>query len=276
MGKTINFFIAFLFIISSQGYASDNHTWRPIIVQGAMNSEINILIKALENPSEISINGWTFWKGTIKGYTVIVSRTLKGITNAAVATTLGIERFYPKIIINQGTSGSHDPDLNLFDIVLGEKTINYSTFKTKHREFGQGVELYDWELLPVQLRIADKYENFTFFASNSKLIGLAKNISYSRGGVKIGVIATHNQWNRELDFIKMLRERYGTSVEEMESASVAQVAKAYNIPFLAIRIVSDSEYRHQDFEKSSGQYCQEYTLNVIKAIINNIENGTEF
>ena len=268
MKKLFGLIAAILVLLfNSKVGAMDNSCRQPILIQGAMNSEINLMIEALNNPQEETINGWTFWQGTIQGYPVIVSRTLKGMTNAAVATTLGLERFHPKLIISQGTSGGHDPALYRFDIVLGEKIINYSTFKTKHRDMGQGIELADWELAPVELRLAEKYENFDYFISDSALIDIAKNVSYSHGLVTVGVISTSNQWNREIDFIKMLHERYGTSVEEMESASVAQVAKAYNIPILAIRVLSDSELNNQGFERIAGQYCQEYTVDVIKAII---------
>ena len=46
-----------------------------------------------------------FYKGTINDYPVVVSVTEIGMTNAAVATTLGIENFNPIAIINQGTAG---------------------------------------------------------------------------------------------------------------------------------------------------------------------------
>ena len=42
--------------------------------------------------------------------------------NTAAATAVAIEKFNPIAIINQGTSGGHDPSLNVFDIVLGKRT----------------------------------------------------------------------------------------------------------------------------------------------------------
>lgn len=46
-----------------------------------------------------------------------------------------------------------------------------------------------------------------------------------------GTIGSADVWNNELDRIQFFHERYGTSVEEMEAASVAQIASQLNVPF---------------------------------------------
>src|SRR5262249_57400969 len=78
---------------------------RPIIVQGAMQVEVEKIAGRLEHATEERVGEWTFWRGTIDGYPVIVSKTLKGVTNAAAATMLAVEHFRPLAIINQGTAG---------------------------------------------------------------------------------------------------------------------------------------------------------------------------
>src|SRR5262245_46573713 len=86
---------------------------RPVVVQGAMDVEIQKLARALENAVEEKVQGWTFWRGTIDGYPVIASKTLKGMENAAAATALAAERYHPIAIINQGTAGGHAADLHV-------------------------------------------------------------------------------------------------------------------------------------------------------------------
>jgi len=61
------------------------------------------------NVSIEKVGGWTFWSGSVDGYPVIVSRTLKGVENAAAATAIVIQRYNPIAIINQGTAGGYDP-----------------------------------------------------------------------------------------------------------------------------------------------------------------------
>ncbi|HMJ82339.1 MAG TPA: hypothetical protein VK504_04190, partial [Vicinamibacterales bacterium] len=68
---------------------------RPIVVQGAMDVEVRTLAGALTGVSEERVEGWTFWHGTLDGYPVIVSKTLKGLAGAAAATAIAAERYHP-------------------------------------------------------------------------------------------------------------------------------------------------------------------------------------
>src|SRR3954467_5381172 len=135
---------------------------RPIVVQGAMDVEIRKLAGSLANASEESVGGWTFWRGTLDGYPVVVSKTLKGMSNAAAATALAAERYRPLAIINQGTAGGHQPDLHVldivrgahpdlavFDIALGTDAVNIGSFKTGYRARGGGSRFDEW--LPLDL-----------------------------------------------------------------------------------------------------------------------------
>ena len=76
-----------------------------LLIQGAVDTELQPLLAALEGKKEIQIGAWTFWRGRIGGKRVVVSRTEVGHANAAVATALGITTFHPELIINQGTAG---------------------------------------------------------------------------------------------------------------------------------------------------------------------------
>src|SRR6266849_6954889 len=119
-------------------------TARPVVVQGAMDVEIRKLAGAIDNAKEEKVQGWTFWSGTLQGYPVVISKTLKGMSNAAAATALAAERYHPVAIINQGTAGGHEPGLHVFDIVLGTDAVNLGSFKTGHRARGQGSTFADW------------------------------------------------------------------------------------------------------------------------------------
>ena len=100
----------------------------PILVEGAMECETDLLIKELDHPVEERIGGWRYVSGKYQSIPVVVSVTSIGMTNAAAATALGIEHFHPIAVINQGTSGGHDPLLHTFDIVLGAKTFDASAW----------------------------------------------------------------------------------------------------------------------------------------------------
>lgn len=242
---------------------------RPIVIQGAMDVEVMDMVAALQNVKEITYGSWTFWLGTLENYPVIISRTEVGLTNAAAATTIAIEKFNPCLIINQGTSGGHDPALHRYDIVLGETSVNFGKFKSEHGDPGQGIHPEKWIPENLSLRLDGQKVAYSEFKGDQEVLEIAKSVAptYQYGKVVTGVIASADEWNRELDRIKWVHDTFNSSVEEMETASAAQVAEAYKVPFLGIRILSNSEWHGEDFDVKAGSYCQEYTLEVVKAYI---------
>jgi len=246
----------------------------PIVVQGAMDVEIRKLAGTLANVSEEHVRGWTFWRGTLDGYPVIVSKTLKGLSNAAVATALAAERYHPAAIINQGTAGGHEPQLHVYDIVLGAYSVNLGSFKTGYRTVGRGSDFGEW--VPLDLTRSDgsagndpNARRMRRFQGDPQLLAAAASVKdrYQKGRVVEGVIGSAEVWNSELDRIQRFHDQYGTSVEEMETASAAQIADTFQIPFLGIRVISNNITNDGAWDPKSGEACQDYVYEVVKAII---------
>ena len=244
-----------------------------IVIQAALPLECDELVAKLDNVSRETRGGWVFWHGQYKGIDVIVSKTRMGMTNAAAATAIAIEAFQPKAIINQGTSGGHDPQLNVFDIVLGERTVNIHTLKTPFAKQGEGSNALTWleafDMLPEDESDPEPIRQ-RFYAADVKLLAAAQSIkaNYEHGQVVEGVIGSGDCWNNELDRIAFLRAQYGTSVEEMEAASVAQVAFQYGVPMMAIRVVSNNITNDGAYNPDTGKACQNFVLNVIETYSN--------
>jgi len=121
---------------------------RPVIVQGAMDLEVKKFASRLDNVRLEKVGGWTFWRGTLDGYPVVVSKTMKGVSNSAAATAIAAERYHPVAIVNQGTAGGHDRQLHVYDIVLGKYSVNLGAFQTAYRKAGQGSNPLEWKPLP--------------------------------------------------------------------------------------------------------------------------------
>jgi adenosylhomocysteine nucleosidase len=246
----------------------------PIVVQGAMDVEVKRLVTALENPKEERVRGWTFWRGTVDGYPVVVSKTLKGMSNAAAATALAAQLYHPAAIINQGTSGGHQPDLHVYDIVLGTQSVNLGSFKTGFRPRGRGTDLAEWVPLDLNRTEGSAGENpdahrMRRFNGDEGLLAAARSVSgtYRKGRVVDGVIGSADVWNSEIDRIDRFHQQYGTTVEEMETASAAQIAALYEIPFLGIRVLSNNITNDGKYDPRTGEACQDYVKDVVKAYI---------
>ena len=62
-------------------------------------------------------------------------------------------------------------------------------------------------------------------------------------------------------------DQYGTTVEEMETASAAQIAGAFEIPFLGVRVVSNNITNGEVYDTKVGKACQDYVRDVVRAYI---------
>jgi adenosylhomocysteine nucleosidase len=252
-------------------------TARPIVVQGAMDVEIRNLAGQLQSATAETVGGWTFWRGTIDGYPVVVSKTLKGMSSAAAATAIAADRYHPIAIINQGTAGGHMPELHVYDIVLGTEAVNIGSFKTGARAKGAGSDHAGWA--PMDLMRSEgsagndpNARQMRRYPGDDGLLDAARRVrgQYQKGRVVDGVLGSSEVWNSEIDRIQVLHDRYGTSVEEMEAASAAQIASLFKVPFLGIRVVSNNITNGEPYDRNVGEACQEYVLGVVKAYIEKV------
>lgn len=255
-------------------------TKRPILIQGPMPIEAENFAERLENV-EIEESGSTFefYIGTVDGYPVIVSKTGKGMENTAAATAIAIEKYNPAAIINQGTSGGHDPELNVFDIVLGERTVNIGSMKTGDRAEGEGISATEWKPMDVMASEGSAGEDpdaekARYYEGDPELLAAADKVkdSYTKGKIVEGTIGSADVWNNEVDRINWFHENFGTSVEEMESASSAMISKAYDVPFLAIRILSNNKTNDGTYNADTAAANQDYVYEVVKEYISFLES----
>ena len=250
----------------------------PVVVQGAMELEIARLVSRLDHVEIETLGGWTFWRGRVDGYPVVLSKTLKGMANTAAATALAVERYRPIAILNQGTAGGHDPGLHVYDIVLGTSAVSLAAFKSPYRPAGAGSSPLDWK--PLALMASEgsagndpREHSVARFPGDAALLSAARSVkqTYTKGRVVEGVIGSSEIWNDELDLIASYRSRYGTSVEEMETASAAQVAGLLKVPFLGIRVVSNNITSGEGYDPKTGEACEEYVYEVVRAYVRTLK-----
>ena len=247
---------------------------RPVLVEGAMPSEVETLAGRLDGAAMETAGGWTCWRGSTDGYPVVVCKTGKGGANTAAATAVAIERYHPIAIINEGTAGGHDPQLHVYDIVLGQYSVNLGAFKTPFRERGRGSNSLDWmpmDLLASEGSAGQDPNALTMrrFPADPELLTAARAAAhtYSKGRVVEGVIGSSEVWNSEQDRIARFHEQYGTSAEEMETASAAQIATQTHVPFLGIRVLSNNITNGSTYDGNTAAACQDFVYEVVRAYV---------
>lgn len=239
---------------------------RPIMINAAMEDvEMNILKDTLEDLKIIEDKACTFYEGKINNYPVVLCLTGVGMVNAAVATTVGIMKYNPRAIIVEGTAGGHSKDIHKYDIVVSTDVVNINSVKTPIKKQGEGIDVSEWELL--SYKHGD--DRFLELKADENLFEIAKKVAmeYKKGNVVFGRVGSGDIWNREVDRIIMLNERYNTLCEEMESFAIFQVAEKYNVPAISIRVISNNEILGEIYDRRSGHDSQEFTISLVKEYI---------
>ena len=120
---------------------------KPIVLIGALNSEIKYLVEMLESCKIETRGNYKFYKGYIKDYPVIIAKSEVGLINAASCLTLAIEYYNPICIVNEGTAGGIIENRHKKDIIIADECINIISAKTPYKELGEGSNSCDWELM---------------------------------------------------------------------------------------------------------------------------------
>ncbi len=237
---------------------------RPILIQGAMENEIDVLIASLKDPESYRIHGFEFYSGLISDSPVIISRTHIGKVNATMATLLGIETFHPSFVINQGTAGAHNIELNTGDIILGKRIINMDAPDLDIEALLAGIDKSTPEPMNVELQKKGNWGWTYALSSSEELSALFLSTPYSAGKIMEGVIASGDGWTQTKEGVLKLRERYGSDCEEMESFAIAQVCEQMDLPYIVLRIISNSNLQGTTFDEGSPALCQNFIIDVLK------------
>ncbi len=234
-----------------------------LLIQGAVDQEVMPLVESLTGATRVQIAAWTFWRGRLEGRDVIVSRTEVGPINAVSATTLAIRTFHPRLIVNQGTAGATDPGLHVFDIVVGEATVDYGAFRTAHADAGKGSDQGTWTPMFHRFRLdGETATAMTVFPGDPAAMAFVLAQPYEHGRVVRGVIGSAFQFNQEVERLRWIREKYGAVSEDMESAFAAGAALGFGTRFLAVRIISDSDFYAPGIHPEAAGYCARFVAGI--------------
>ena len=247
---------------------------RPILLEGAMNIETEILVRALKNPVTYRELHYLFVAGTYKDYPVVVVRTEQGMANAAASTALAIKKFNPIAVINQGTAGGHDPKLDIGDIVVGTETFDAFSLRTDYSPLGAGADFTRHKMRGTYAydEATGKFQKYETFSSDPTLFNIAFSVANKHKDFNVvsGILSTSDVWLENLDYIKFLHETYGSSCEEMETASAAQICHTAGIPFIGIRVISNNVTINREYDPKSADVAQDFVLLVVESYIRDV------
>lgn len=244
---------------------------QPIMIIAAMeNIELNILKEELDSIKEVTEKTCKFYEMKIDEYPIVLCCSNIGCIYTSTAITLGIMKYHPIAIINEGLAGAHQKNIHKHDLVIGTEIINIHSVKTPKCKENEGVNPSNWELVTFLTGENDKMK---IEKADKTLIACTRNIEkeYTKGKVIYGRIGSGDIWNNEADRIIYLNEKYKTLCEEMEGIAIYQIANCYQIPVIDIRVISNNEILGEKYDASTGEELQHFIIKLVKEYIKNIE-----
>jgi len=211
----------------------------PIAILGAMDTETAPVLAVLDEPSPTSVRGIPCVSASLAGRRVVVAATGVGKVNAALTTTLVVERFAPSAVVFTGVAGALDPDLQPGDVVVAQVLVHHDLLR--YTEAGTLPRVVKSPLTGVPNPIE--------YPASPELLALAldaapglvlEGIAGARPPrVRFGTVATGDSFVGARAKREQLRADFHAHACEMEGAAVAQVCRELGVPFLVVRGLSD-------------------------------------
>lgn len=192
----------------------------------AMEEEMQEIKNIMTDIVEEKIYELIFIKGRINDKNVVLVEAGIGKVNAARVTQILIDKFNIEAIINVGSAGSANDELDIGDIVIGKKIVQHDFDITA---FGhpKGYISNVGQYVESDIHLIKKMEQ------------TINNLDTQEFKIKIGTIASGDIFCTELQMKNKIRTKFNADAIEMEGAAIAQVCKLDNIPFIVIRSISD-------------------------------------
>ena len=192
---------------------------------GAMEPEVALLRQQITDVNRTELGGYVFYHGKLAGQAVVLVQSGIGKVASALATALLIQQFKPDAVINTGSAGGFDPQLNVGDVVISSEVRHHDVDVTAF-----GYEIGQVPQMPPA------------FNAHPALIEAAEQSIQALGycQTKKGLIATGDSFICDPARIAVIRSQFPTMLAvEMEGAAIAQVCHMLNTPFVVIRSLSD-------------------------------------
>ncbi|MDN4501756.1 5'-methylthioadenosine/adenosylhomocysteine nucleosidase [Alteromonadaceae bacterium BrNp21-10] len=194
-------------------------------ILGAMDQEVAFIKDSLNDIVEHHYAHLTFYTGSLHGVEVVLVKCGIGKVAAAVATTVLIDRFAPDYVVNTGSAGGFDTELNIGDLVIATEVQHHDVDVT-HFGYARG-QVYGMPAI---------------YPCEEKLIQAAEGAARDSIHVnsKRGLICTGDSFIGCDEAAAKLRELYPLMCAvEMEGAAIGQTCYLLETPFVVIRSLSD-------------------------------------
>jgi adenosylhomocysteine nucleosidase len=240
-------------------------------IMGAMPEEMDKIIAAINKKEIVERGSRIYYRGELYGQDVVGVFSRWGKVAAATTATNLILEFNVDRIIFTGVAGSISPELNVGDVVIGQRFYQHDmdarplmrrfeiplTGKTSFETPQQNVDI-----------MSQAVHNFLKKDKKFRRILVDNNIPSPK--MLIGDIASGDLFISSKVMKHALSKNLPSVLcAEMEGAAVAQVCDDYDVPLIVVRVISDAadEEAHISAIGFVNQHAGDYSLSILKEYI---------
>jgi adenosylhomocysteine nucleosidase len=235
-----------------------------IAILSALPEEQAGLLGLLDRPECVQRAGREFWRGTIHKRPVVLALSRVGKVAAATTATTLIEHFGVRSIVFTGVAGGLAAHVQVGDVVIGTQYVQH-----------------DMDATPLFARYEVPLYGRSHFDADAELAATAleaarTQLSIAHGVKNVdihqGLIASGDCFIHSAAEVQALRSALPEALcVEMEGAAVAQVCFDYQIPFVAVRTISDraDDNAHIDFQQFVRDVAGPYAVRLVDALMRN-------
>ena len=179
-----------------------------------MTKEHDLLVGMLDNPETERDTCFEYTIGRYDQSTIILQKCGIGKVNAALGTSMLIQKYAPDYVISSGCAGAIAEDLHVMDVVIGDE-VSYHDVDIPDCEPGQ---------------IQDLPSRFPC----EKITDLGKDVYR-------GLVVSGDQFVSARSQYEEIKTKFlDAKAVDMESAAIAHTCYLLKTPFCVIRVISDT------------------------------------
>ena len=208
--------------------------------------EMEAVKELMENVNSIDIYNLKIYTGRINNKDFLLVRSGVGKVNAARVTQIITDKFDLSFIINLGSAGGLNENLQIGDIVLGKTLVQHDFDVTA---FGR-----DKGFIP---------ETGRFFECDKNLLEKCKKLQIENQKIVVGTIASGDTFLTDINLKEKIKKDFNADCVEMEGSAIAQVCTLNKVPFVVIRSISDipngkNEIDFNEYLKLASKNCANF------------------
>ena len=223
-----------------------------IAIINAMHKEHEQIVGLLADVNEVHDGRFAFVEGKLNGQKLVLMESGIGKVNAAVGAVELIKRYHPDALINTGVAGGADKSINVMDIVVGERVSYHDVWCGPECKMGvvQGLPNY--------------------FEGDKSIISKLPPSQL----LKYGLIVSGDHFVESIEKVNKIKENYPEALAvDMESGAIAHVCEVMKVPFLSLRVISDSPGASRNSTCQYNDFWEDapkHTFEIVETLLNNL------